>query len=58
MPPSMIPIGSEDSGRMCVIERCEHPAVYHLAPNKDQVEDDRYFCELHGVEFAALEGSN
>lgn len=58
MPYSMIPIGAEEAGHMCVIERCEHLAVYHLAPIKDQVEDDRYFCELHGVEFAALEDSN
>lgn len=49
----MVHIGNDEDAQVCVIESCGKQAAYHVVKiNCDEAEEERFFCEEHGMEYA------
>ncbi len=49
----MTHMGADEDVQVCRIEGCGKPAAYHVIKLKDdESEEENFFCEEHGVEFA------
>jgi hypothetical protein len=46
-------IAAEEEARSCSIEGCLEDAAYHVVKiNNDNSEEEKFFCESHGQEYA------
>jgi len=50
----MTPIAPEEDDQVCQIEACGRTAAYHLVKLADDTpEQEKFFCQEHGVEYAS-----
>jgi hypothetical protein len=43
---------ADEDPQVCGIEGCDKPAVYHVVKLRDDSEEEEFFCEAHGMEYA------
>ena len=49
----MVHIGNDEDVQVCGIASCGKQAAYHVVKiNCDESEEERFFCEQHGLEYA------
>ena len=48
----LAPMGPDEDAQVCENEGCGRLAVYHLVKLAGASEQEKFFCQEHGTEFA------